>query len=248
MAAPFCLWNTWAAVQSVELFSGCGGLAMGLSRAGFHHQLLIERDADAVATVEHNQNAGVEHVTSWPLVSGDVREICWSHFRGNIDLVAGGPPCQPFAIGGKHAGHQDIRDMWPEAVRAVREVRPKAFLFENVRNLAGPKFRGYLEWVIQSLARPDETRRPQETHDAHLRRMKALKTSPAYRVVWQVVCAADYGAPQIRNRVLIMGFNASLNATPKLLRPRIRVIACSGTSSSRVTIGGATISRPVMTP
>jgi DNA (cytosine-5)-methyltransferase 1 len=206
-------------MRSIELFSGCGGLAMGLSRAGFEHQILVERDADAVTTVNHNRLLGVEHVAHWPLTSGDVREIDWSPFRGKIDLVAGGPPCQPFAIGGKHAGHEDLRDMWPEAVRSIREVRPKAFLFENVRNLAGPKFRGYLEWVIESLSRPDELRKLKESHNPHLRRMQGLRKTKDYRVCWQVVCAADFGAPQIRYRVLIIGVDASLGVEPALMRP-----------------------------
>ena len=68
-------------------------------------------------------------------------------WRGSWPLF-GGPPCQPFGIGGKKKGHEDSRDMWPEAIRAIREVTPDGFLFENVRNLAGPKFRTYLEWVI----------------------------------------------------------------------------------------------------
>jgi DNA (cytosine-5)-methyltransferase 1 len=206
-------------MRSVELFSGCGGLAMGLSRAGFEHQLLVERDADAVATVNHNRLLGIEHVAHWPLASGDVREVDWSPFRGKIDLVAGGPPCQPFAIGGKHAGHEDLRNMWPEAVRSIREVRPKAFLFENVRNLAGPKFRDYLDWVVESLSRPGKIRKPKESHSAHLRRMQGLKKSRDYRVSWQVVCAADFGAPQIRYRVLIIGVEASLGIEPVLMRP-----------------------------
>jgi DNA (cytosine-5)-methyltransferase 1 len=206
-------------MRSVELFSGCGGLAMGLSRAGFEHQMLVERDADSVATVNHNRITGIEHVANWPLTAGDVREVDWTPFHGNVDLVAGGPPCQPFAIGGKHAGHEDLRDMWPEAVRSIREVRPKAFLFENVRNLAGPKFRFYLDWVVESLSRPDDIRKSGESHGTHLRRMQALKKPRDYRVTWQVVCAADFGAPQIRYRVLIIGVDASLGAEPAVMRP-----------------------------
>jgi site-specific DNA-cytosine methylase len=61
-----------------------------------------------------------------------------------VDLAAGGPPCQPFSLGGKHGAHRDRRDMWPEAVRAVRELRPRAFLFENVRGLTRPAFKAYL--------------------------------------------------------------------------------------------------------
>lgn len=98
-------------MRSVELFSGCGGLALGLARAGFHHELMIERDGDAVATLELNRARGVEHVKDWNIHRGDVRAVDWTPCRGKIDLVAGGPPCQPFSIGGKHRGHADERDM-----------------------------------------------------------------------------------------------------------------------------------------
>ncbi|MDT9121362.1 DNA cytosine methyltransferase, partial [Escherichia coli] len=71
-------------------------------------------------------------VSAWPLQQGDVRDIDWSGLTDRIDLLAGGPPCQPFAIGGKKNGHNDARDMWPEAIRAVRETRPTVFVWENV--------------------------------------------------------------------------------------------------------------------
>src|SRR4051794_27289091 len=134
-----------------ELFGGCGGLALGASRAGFSHAFFVEFDGDAVATVEHNKNLGVENLVAWPVLRRDVRKIDWAVYRGSLDLLSGGPPCQPFGIGGKKKGHEDHRDMWPEAVRAVRELTPPAFLFENVRNLAGPKFRSYLAWIIEYL-------------------------------------------------------------------------------------------------
>ncbi|MBC7577373.1 MAG: DNA cytosine methyltransferase, partial [Tardiphaga sp.] len=81
------------------------------------------------------------------------RLVDWSAY-GGVDLVSGGPPCQPFSIGGRHRGNEDRRDMWPEAVRSVREIKPRAFLFENVRGLLRPGFADYLRWVLQSLAKP----------------------------------------------------------------------------------------------
>lgn len=206
-------------MRSVEMFAGCGGLALGMSRAGFQHDLMAEFDADAVATALHNKVRGVQHVEHWPMAKIDVREINWSPLRGSLRAISGGPPCQPFGIGGKKQGHDDARDMWPEAVRAVRETRPDGFLFENVRNLAGPKFRGYLEWVVQHLQRPDEVRKTGESHLAHLERLTASKEPPAYQVVWQVVNAADYGAPQIRHRVLIFGVRSDLGVEPAPMTP-----------------------------
>lgn len=196
-------------MRSVELFSGCGGLALGLSLAGFHHELMVEWDADAVATVLHNRQRHIRHVSDWPLEKADVRDVNWHRFSG-LDLVAGGPPCQPFSIGGKHRGHGDARDMWPEAIRAVREVRPRAFLFENVRGLARPAFANYLRWIIASLHHPEITRDDNEDHERHTQRLEASGLPPAYRVVVAQVNAADYGAPQKRHRVIVAGIRADL--------------------------------------
>lgn len=206
-------------MRSAELFAGCGGLAMGLSRAGFHHVSMIEWDRDAVATVLFNRERGIEHVAEWPISGMDVRDIDWRPYRGRLDLISGGPPCQPFGIGGKKQGHEDGRDMWPEAVRAVREARPAGFLFENVRNLASPSFRPYLNWIVACLRRPHILRRPDEDHTAHLTRIEASRSPRAYEVVWQVVNAADYGAPQIRHRVIVQGISAGHGVLPAQLSP-----------------------------
>jgi DNA (cytosine-5)-methyltransferase 1 len=206
-------------MRGAELFAGCGGLALGMSRAGFIHALMAEFDNDAVATVLHNRKRRVKHVAHWPMELTDVRDIDWSPHKGALDIISGGPPCQPFGIGGKKLGHEDSRDMWPEAVRAVREAAPKAFLFENVRNLAGPRFQPYLEWVTHHLRFPNDTRRAGEDFDSHRERLSRSIKPGAYEVRWQVVNAADFGAPQIRFRVLIAGLSAELGVHPQPLRP-----------------------------
>lgn len=198
-------------MRSVELFSGCGGLALGLSRAGFHHDLMVEWNEDAVATVHHNRRRKLRHIRDWPLEKLDVREIAWRGFVG-LDLVAGGPPCQPFSIGGKHCGHEDARDMWPEAIRAVRETRPRAFLFENVRGLARAAFAEYLRWIVVHLHHPEMARQDGEDHAKHTRRLEACGLSPSYRVLVLQVNAADYGAAQKRHRVIVAGVRADLAA------------------------------------
>ncbi|MDG5969337.1 DNA (cytosine-5-)-methyltransferase [Xanthobacter sp. V2C-8] len=203
---------------SAELFAGCGGLALGMSRAGFKHAYMAEFDRDAVETVLHNKLNGVEHVRDWPMGLQDVREIDWEKIA-TLDLISGGPPCQPFGIGGKKLGQDDHRDMWPEAIRAIREASPRMFLFENVRNLAGPRFQPYLNWIIASLERPRVLRRDGESHGSHLTRLNASRSKREYRVVWQLVNAADYGAAQIRHRVLIFGVHMSVGVAPTLMVP-----------------------------
>lgn len=92
----------------------------------------------------------------------DARLVDYSLFKQSIDLVAGGPPCQPFSLGGKHQGFNDDRDMFPEAVRAIRELRPRAFMFENVKGLLRTSFAAYFEYILLQLTYPELTR-----HDAH---------------------------------------------------------------------------------
>lgn len=183
---------------SVELFSGCGGLALGLARAGFIHRSLVEFNECAVQTVLHNKRRKIDFVEHWPVSHHDVRSVDWTEFRG-IDLVAGGPPCQPFSVGGKATGSQDKRDMWPEAARAVAEIRPKAFLFENVRGLARPKFKTYFDSIQRQLAKP--------------------AAELGYGVFVQLVNAADFGAAQKRNRVLIFGLKHADQGFLKPLTP-----------------------------
>ncbi|HZS38878.1 MAG TPA: DNA cytosine methyltransferase [Polyangia bacterium] len=198
---------------SVELFSGCGGLALGLAKAGFKHAMVIEQDAAANATLLANQKRGVLHVADWQLISGDAREVDYSSLEERIDLVSGGPPCQPFSIGGNHRGPEDERNMWPEAIRAVRELRPKAFLFENVRGLLRPAFDCYLTFLRLQLSWPEiapKQGEPWLDHFARLLRHERTGRAPTYSVLIQGINAADYGAPQKRHRAIIMGIRSDL--------------------------------------
>jgi len=197
-------------MRSIELFSGCGGLALGTARAGFDHELMVEWNADAFATLSLNKAKGVEHARDWRFVRDDVRGVDWTSFPGEMDLVAGGPPCQPFSICGKHHGENDSRDMWPEAIRAVRELRPRAFLFENVRGLARPAFASYLAWIKAALMDPAAPRREDEGHEEHLARLMRRRAAPEYNVLVLKTNAADFGAAQKRNRVVVAGLHVNL--------------------------------------
>ena len=217
-AGRCCHWRstseTLANLDSIELFGGGGGLGLGLARAGFKSVAFLEWDDDAVETVRHNRRKGVEHIKDWRVLHEDVRKARWTPYMGTLALVSGGPPCQPFGIGGKQGGHADPRDMWPEAIRAVREALPEAFLFENVRNLAGPKFQTYLEWIEHSLRYVLDDGRSGESHLQHLKRLKANPPNVDYRTSVSVVNAADFGAPQERRRVLVAGIRADLRRDP----------------------------------
>src|SRR5688500_17094757 len=127
-------------MRSLELFAGCGGLALGLAPAGFKHDVVIESDDASVATLRDNKNRKIAHVRDWEIKQCDTRDFDFRYVDG-VELLSGGPPCQPFSIGGLHLGPRDPRNMWPEAIRAVREIRPKAFILENVRGLFRPAFK-----------------------------------------------------------------------------------------------------------
>lgn len=160
-------------MKAIDLFAGAGGLSLGIQNAGW----------GVVAAVEVDKYATATHHANFPRsqsIRCDVRDVDWSKFK-DIDLVAGGPPCQPFSVSGKQLGHQDMRDMVPEFVRIVSEVRPAAFIMENVKGLAMMKFKNYLDKAIAD--------------------MKAL----GYTVSHTVLNAADYGVPQFRERLFIVG-------------------------------------------
>ena len=203
-------------LRSVELFSGAGGLALGMAKCGFHHDLLVEFNKDAVDTLFKNHDEGQTQIKEWDIKHTDVKNISFKKYKGGISVVAGGPPCQPFSLGGKHKAFNDERDMFPQAVRAVREAKPDAFIFENVKGLLRKNFSSYFEYIILQLTYPNIVRENNEKWEQHLRRLEETHTSGRYRglkynVVFRLLNAADYGVPQKRERVFIVGFRNDLN-------------------------------------
>lgn len=202
-------------MRSIELFVGAGGLGMGVSRAGFVPDAVIELDRYCCDTIRENQDRGLEPVTKWPLTEGDVRDFNFRSLAGTVEFVSGGPPCQPFSLGGKHRGQSDARDMFPEAVRAVRELQPRAFLFENVKGLKRAAFANYFEYIRLQMIYPELTPRPEEEWTDHHVRLERYHTQgkPSglhYQVVTKVLNAADYGVPQRRERIFFVGFRSDL--------------------------------------
>lgn len=206
-------------MQAVELFAGAGGLGMGLSKAGFKPIEIVEWDRWCCDTINRNRAAGVGPVKNWPApYLGDVRPRSFKHLDGKIALISGGPPCQPFSLGGKHGAQLDERDMWPEAIRVVRETRPRAFIFENVKGLTRQSFATYFAYIELQLHHPGIEKKVGETWLEHLSRLEQHHTArkevePEYQVVARVLNAADYGVPQRRERVVFVGFRSDLGAS-----------------------------------
>lgn len=117
------------AYTSVELFAGGGGLALGLSLAGFKHVLLNEFNKHACDTLRTNR-------PEWNVIEGDVHDVDFTPLRDKVDFLSGGFPCQAFSYAGKQGGFNDTRGtLFFELARAVKEIRPKVFMGENVKGL-----------------------------------------------------------------------------------------------------------------
>ena len=159
-------------LTSVEICAGAGGQFLGMERAGFGHELAVEIDPAAAATLRLNRPELSVH-------EGDVREVSGKDYRG-IDLLAGGVPCPPFSVAGKQLGQDDERDLFPEALRLVREAKPAAVLLENVKGLASARFSEYRASIL-----------------AELNRL-------GYDADWKLIEAASYGVPQLRPRFILV--------------------------------------------
>lgn len=200
-------------MKSLELFTGAGGLALGTHAVGFEHVGLVEWNGDACATllsnVRENTVAGIDR---WRVHHTDIRTFEFDAYKKEgVDLIAGGVPCQPFSIGGKGQGRNDERDMFPQFVRAVRTLKPRAFIIENVKGLLRRQFAEYFNYIELQLQHPDVSMKKGESWEKHRERLekhhtKGTRSGLGYNVVWRLLNAADYGVPQRRERVFIVGF------------------------------------------
>ncbi|ADO68044.1 DNA cytosine methyltransferase [Stigmatella aurantiaca] len=159
-------------LTAIEICAGAGGQAIGLDMAGFEHVAAVEIDKHACATLRLNR-------PQWRVFEEDLKDFSGSSFRG-VDLLAGGVPCPPFSIAGKQLGADDERDLFPEALRLVEEIRPAAVMLENVRGLAAERFSEYRASVLSRLERL------------------------GYVPSWRVLNASDYGVPQLRPRFILV--------------------------------------------
>lgn len=195
-------------LSCLELFTGAGGLAKGLEMAGIQHKAFVEINNDACLTLACNYGDQFIHNT-------DIRTFQFDQF-GHIDIISGGPPCQPFSMGGKHKGNADQRDMFPYACKAISVCTPKAFIFENVKGILRKSFSNYFEYIILRLRYPEVFLRDSECWKDHLARLEKIHTSGRYEgvrynVVFRLLDAANYGIPQRRERVFIVGIREDLN-------------------------------------
>jgi DNA (cytosine-5)-methyltransferase 1 len=193
-------------MKTLEIFSGAGGLAKGLELSGFKHAAFVEFNKHACESLSENFDPD-------RVFFGDIKDFDLDSV-GNCDIVAGGPPCQPFSLGGKHKANQDSRDMFPYAIRAIERLVPKAFVFENVKGLLRQNFSDYFEYIILRLSYPDFASKKDSSWEDHLDELRNLSKSgysgKKYDVKFKLINAADYGVPQTRERVVIVGIRSDL--------------------------------------
>jgi DNA (cytosine-5)-methyltransferase 1 len=208
--------STVRRLTSIDLFAGAGGLGLGLEAAGFEHVALVEWDADACRSLRANAGASA----GWnadSIYETDVAEFDFGSLPNDIDLLAGGVPCQPFSLGGVHKGSADQRNLFPTFLEAVRLCGPKAVLIENVPGLVRPDFRPYFDYVCSQLSLPYITRRRSEQWTDHAERLRRTKrvVDPVerYLVEWRPLNAANYGVPQRRERVFIQAVREDVAAS-----------------------------------
>lgn len=157
----------------VEICAGAGGQALGLALAGFVHVALVEYETDYCKTLKLNR-------PEWNVICEDVRDFDGTPYKG-VDLFAGGVPCPPFSVAGKQLGKEDDRDLFPEALRLIREIEPRAVMLENVRGFLDSGFTEYRNYILQSIE------------------------DLGYEIEIKLLHASDFGVPQLRPRVVIVG-------------------------------------------
>lgn len=170
-------------LRLIDLFAGAGGLSLGLHAAGFSPVAAVEIDRDACDTY-------AALLSDADLLPTAIERIDFRKYRNRVDVVAGGPPCQPFSSGGKRRGEADARNGLPEFLRAVKEIQPVAFLMENVPGLTQGSACVYFDSFV------DEIR------------------DLGYSVACDVLNAADYGVPQKRRRLFVVGLRGAMFTFP----------------------------------
>jgi len=200
-------------LQSVELFAGGGGMALGMRAAGFQHHALVEWWAPAARVLRHNAELRPELWKPDQIIEDDVRTVLNDLGEpGTVQLVAGGPPCQPFSFAGAHVGDNDERNMFPAAIETIRRLRPQLVVFENVPGLTRPSFAPYLDYVKAQLRHPEITPRDSdELWSDHAAQIRGSSSEPEYSVYTDLIDAADLGVPQSRRRVLLIAIRRDVD-------------------------------------
>ena len=212
-------------LTSVEICAGAGGQALGLAMAGFHHVALVEYEQDYCSVLKENR-------PEWNVICADVHNFDGRPYRG-VDLFAGGVPCPPFSMAGKQLGQDDERDLFPQALRLIEEISPRAVMLENVRGFLSSKFDDYRNDILNSI---DEL---------------------GYNVNIRLLNSSDYGVPQLRPRVVIVGIRKDITVpfsypegnpddTPTVGQALGKLMAVNGWKGAKAWAKGANSIAPTL--
>ncbi|MDZ4181138.1 MAG: DNA (cytosine-5-)-methyltransferase [Coriobacteriia bacterium] len=167
-------------LTSLEICAGAGGQAIGLEKAGFRHLALVEIDKHACQTLRQNR-------PRWAVRECDLKDFADAVTPSDypsLDLIAGGVPCPPFSIAGQQKGSDDERDLFPQAMRLVRVLNPRAVMIENVRGLMASRFDDYRAGILASLR------------------------ELGYVADWRLLLASDFGVSQLRPRTVLVAIKS----------------------------------------
>jgi DNA (cytosine-5)-methyltransferase 1 len=165
-------------LSALEMCAGAGGQSLGIERAGFSHRALVELDGHACKTLIHNR-------PNWNVIREDLNTFDARPYRG-VDLVCGGLPCPPFSKAGKQLGKEDERNLFPAAIRIIRETMPRAVMIENVRGILDAVFGDYRDFIKNELA------------------------DLGYKTDWKLLNASDFGVSQLRPRVVFVAIREDM--------------------------------------
>jgi DNA (cytosine-5)-methyltransferase 1 len=197
-------------VKHIELFAGAGGLALGCAQAGFDPFIYVENDKYCARTLRTNNMMSRGAMAL--IEDRDVREVSFKDLQTDIALLSGGIPCQPWSRGGLAKGIEDERNLWPEFVRVLGEVMPQAFIIENVQGILRPQFRQYFGYLMNALKSPTVRRWGDEPWESHANSVRYAggKASLHYDITLVGVDAVNYGVPQHRKRLFVIGVRKDL--------------------------------------
>lgn len=208
--------NAGRSPANIEIFAGAGGLSIGCLEAGFSPGELFEMDEYCCKTLRHNSENPTATIVG-RVHEGSVGEVDWSKFGKSPALLTAGAPCQPFSLGGRHLAEKDGRNLFPEVFRAMRALHPRALLLENVRGLMRPGFLPYLRYILAQAHDPSflpasKTELWQEHYGRIVKHQNERGYRPEYNVAIETINAADFGIPQVRQRVFIVATRSDIPA------------------------------------
>lgn len=214
-------------LNQVSLFSGAFGLDLGFMAAGFDQRMALDLDVDSSKTITAN-------LPDLPFVREDIEKVTTKNILdisglgiGEIDVLVGGPPCQPFSTAGKRMGLNDPRaSPLKEFVRVIKEAQPRCFVMEEVEGLKSARLKHV---PVSEAGRPLT---PEEEKGSAFKLIIEMLNGTGYKFTYSILNAADYGAPQVRNRLIFIGLREGEPSLPTATHSEVPQLRWNGEATS----------------